>query len=213
MTDHPDPYKQMLEMTGQATQMLEVLGKQAHTSIALLMCARLEKNVQWILEASMPKLSKTQANLLFKGIQGPLSTFYAKIEVAYSLGLIDHREKITLHAIRNVRNEFAHSDEEIHFDRGNIISIITTSKEALEYGVWTIIGNRGILVNKSDRPWEEYRNSNWIGLETFDPALVEDFLNAFFGLMPWDDWADPNFLNSFLIDLTKKPKDLIYIKK
>ena len=116
MTDYPDPNKQLLKLVAQSNQLVEVLGKQAHASTALVMCARLEKTVQWILETKMPKLSKTQSDRLFEDIKGPLNTFYAKIEVAYSLGLIGHQEKLTLHAIRNVRNKFAHADEETHFD-------------------------------------------------------------------------------------------------
>lgn len=116
ISDHPDPYKQLLQLIAQSNQMVEVLGKQAHASTALVMCARLEKTVQMILETKMPKLSKTQSNRLFEDIKGPLNTFYAKIEVAYSLGLIDHQEKIILHAIRDIRNKFAHADEETHFD-------------------------------------------------------------------------------------------------
>lgn len=120
ISDHPDPYKQLLQLVDQSQRMVEVLGKQAHASTALVMCARLEKTVQFILERNMPKLSKTQSDRLFEDIKGPLNTFYAKIEVAYSFGLIDHQEKRILHAIRGVRNEFAHADEETHFDSPEI---------------------------------------------------------------------------------------------
>jgi hypothetical protein len=40
--------------------------------------------------------------------------------------------------------------------------------------------------------------------------LAEDFLNAFYGLTAWDDWFDPNYLDEFLFDITKKPKKLIF---
>jgi len=53
-------------------------------------------------------LVKDSPNELFKGY-GPLSSFSAKIDMAFSLGLITKIERDELHRIRRIRNEFAHS--------------------------------------------------------------------------------------------------------
>lgn len=44
---------------------------------------------------------------IFSG-NGPLSTFSSKINMCWKLGLISDRERNTLHAIRGIRNDFAH---------------------------------------------------------------------------------------------------------
>ena len=50
------------------------------------------------------------------GGEGPLSTFYAKIELAYALGLISDMDRLDLHVIRSVRSDFAHTASLIKFD-------------------------------------------------------------------------------------------------
>jgi hypothetical protein len=37
-----------------------------------------------------------------------------------------------------------------------------------------------------------------------------EFAEAFRGLIPWDDWADPNYLDKLLISPDLKPKKLRY---
>ncbi|EZP69576.1 hypothetical protein BV96_04116 [Sphingomonas paucimobilis] len=46
---------------------------------------------------------------LISGPSSPLGSFSGKIHLAYALGLIDEEEQRSLHAIRKVRNEFAHN--------------------------------------------------------------------------------------------------------
>ena len=94
-----------------------------------------------------------------------------------------------------------------------LIALLSVSREQLDYGVWPIIGESSFRVARSRIPNEEYRSKGWIGTKSYDAALVEDFLDAFYKLSPWDDWYDPNYLDKYLISPDKKPKDLIYIKK
>ncbi|GEM_PF-4038211 len=51
---------------------------------------------------------------------GPLSTFSAKINMCYRLGLISKTECKIIHCIRNVRNKFAHKLEGVSFDDNSI---------------------------------------------------------------------------------------------
>lgn len=93
----------------------------------------------------------------------------------------------------------------------NLISLLSSSREMLDYNYWRIIGNVPIEINKSMYPNEEYKNKKWIGSISYDAELVEYFLNAFYGLSPWDDWYNPNYLDQFLIDKSKKPSNLILV--
>ena len=51
-----------------------------------------------------------------RGEKAPLGTFFAKIEIARGFHLIDTHEYRTLDAVRNIRNKFAHHDDELHLD-------------------------------------------------------------------------------------------------
>ncbi|WP_410176763.1 DUF4145 domain-containing protein [Sinorhizobium medicae] len=42
------------------------------------------------------------------GRNGALSTFEGRIDICYTLGLIDERQAKLLHKVRDIRNKFAH---------------------------------------------------------------------------------------------------------
>lgn len=54
---------------------------------------------------------------LFEG-EGPLSTFRAKIDLSFRLGLIDGSCSRALHLIRRIRNDFAHELSEVTLNAG-----------------------------------------------------------------------------------------------
>lgn len=94
----------------------------------------------------------------------------------------------------------------------NLISLIASSREQLDFDAWKIVGNKPIQIAIRDFPNEQFRNKDWVGAKHYDAALIEDFLNAFYSFIPWDDWFNPNYLDAFLVDLSKKPKTLVFIK-
>lgn len=91
----------------------------------------------------------------------------------------------------------------------NLISLVECTLEQLKYGVWEVIGNKKNEIDPSRYPNEEFRKNNWIGSQVSDAGLIEDFVNAFYGLIFWDDWFDPNYLDKFLLDSSKKPSNLL----
>lgn len=95
----------------------------------------------------------------------------------------------------------------------NLISLVASTREQLDYNVWKIIGNRPITIQIERYPNEQFRSKHWVGAKLYDAALVEDFLEAFHALRPWNNWFNPNYLDAFLIDLSKKPKQLVLIKE
>ncbi|MBK9247533.1 MAG: hypothetical protein IPM69_05335 [Ignavibacteria bacterium] len=102
---------------------------------------------------------------------------------------------------------------ELYCKMENLISLVTSTREQLDYNIWKIIGNKEQVVPVKMFPYEDKRDNGWIGATTFDAAIIEDFVNSFYGFLPWDDWYDPNFLDEILVDINKKPLKLIYIKK
>lgn len=113
-------------------------------------------------------------------------------------------------------DEVINSLEEFNLEQScsipNLISLVASSREQLDYDVWKLMGNKCIEVPKKNFPNEEFRRKNWIGARHYDAALLEDFLNSFYALLPWDDWFNPNYLDEFLVDISKKPTNLIYNK-
>ena len=88
--------------------------------IALTVGARLDAALERALLAKMRKLSEAQRTNLFDGY-GPLSSFAAKIDVAYALNIFDDALYADLTVIRKIRNAFAHPQAKLgqppeHFD-------------------------------------------------------------------------------------------------
>lgn len=47
-------------------------------------------------------------------------------------------------------------------------------------------------------------------MSTTEAGIVRQFLNAAFGLAPWDDWKDPSYLDSLLLDPATRPAKVVY---
>ena len=97
------------------------LVQQTHAGVTLVLSTTLERMLVTILEGNMPHLTQPLKSKLFSGY-GPLASFSSKIDLAYSLGLITAYEHRSLHAIRVIRNAFAHSDDlELNFDHNSLV--------------------------------------------------------------------------------------------
>jgi len=96
------------------------------------------------------KSDKKVADRFFKGM-GPLSSFSARIDMAYLLGLLgdDHRYYMSFHSIRKIRNLFAHtlapidfSSSEIKKEGGGLIDPLGTAM-ALKEAIAPYLGKHG----------------------------------------------------------------------
>ena len=67
-------------------------------------------------------------NILFNQPGSSLSSFYSKIELSFAMGLISDDEYHDLQIVRKVRNQFAHSFDELHFSTEVIAKEITKLK-------------------------------------------------------------------------------------
>ena len=94
------------------------------------------------------------------------------------------------------------------FDK--LISSLSVPRWSLDSGAWKVIV-RGQPVTLERMYWanEQFREQDWVGSSDYSPSVVEGFLNAFYGLEPWDDYYDPNILDSLLMSPDKKPKHVI----
>lgn len=109
-------------------------------------------------------------------------------------------------------NDFSDLTEQ-HFAKEKLISLVAASKEQLDYDVWKVVSKSNQCVPINEYPNEQFRSKGWVGSKIYDASIVEEFLNAFHKLVPWDDWADPNYLDALLIDEGLKPEGLILSKK
>jgi hypothetical protein len=91
-----------------------------------------------------------------------------------------------------------------------LIAVASVTRDGLDSGEWRVVGHAPIGVERRLWPNEPFRNIGWIGAKIFDAGIFEEFLEAFHGLVPWDNWKDPDYLDRLLISPDKKPANLVY---
>jgi len=77
--------------------------------------ALLEQSLRTAIYSHLPELKPTDADEIFEGESGPLSTFSARIKMAHALGVFGPKSKKDLERIKAIRNTFAHSRVVVHF--------------------------------------------------------------------------------------------------
>ena len=90
-----------------------------------------------------------------------------------------------------------------------LIACLFTSHDLLSRGIWRIVGHQSPAISASLLPFEHTRKLGWVGAKVHGSGIVTEFLNAFHGLTPWDDWADPHYLDALLIHPSKKPPNVL----
>ncbi len=93
-----------------------------------------------------------------------------------------------------------------------LISILSVSREQLDFGKWKVVGHQPIAIDTELWPNEEFRSDRWVGAKIYDASIVEELLDAYNGLAPWDDWYDPDYLDKLLVSPEKKPAHIFYKK-
>ena len=91
----------------------------------------------------------------------------------------------------------------------NAISVIFVTRDLLENGTWKTAGNSSIRIPREMFPYEESRSQGFVGATVIGAGNVAEFMNAFFALVPWDDWADPSYLDGLLLSPARKPAKLL----
>jgi hypothetical protein len=132
-----------------------ILEKESIRGSAIICATFVEESLSIIIKAKLaPPIKKNDE--LFDGAYSPLGTFSAKIDLAYRLGLIDAKDRSSFHIIRKIRNEFAHSLNEMTFESEVIVNLV---KELFELNkrLLHLFGNlaKDIYKIKNELPVEE----------------------------------------------------------
>jgi len=94
-----------------------------------------------------------------------------------------------------------------------LFSTLLATRGLLDAGQWKVIGSHPIQVPRRLFPFEGLRQKGFVGAKVIGSQNVMEFANAFSGLVAWNDWADPNYLDGLLISPAVKPANLKYKAK
>ena len=121
MTDVP-PKAQPLELPKidwkEASKAIETIKPLSERGWVIVAAAKLDERLEIVLKSFFANIPKA-ADKVFNET-GPIGTFYARIEIAFLLGLISEREHRILHLIRKIRNDFSHKSDDLSFSESPI---------------------------------------------------------------------------------------------
>jgi len=84
-------------------------------------------------------------------------------------------------------------------------AILFVTRDLFDAGTWKVVGSRAVVVPRAMQPYEHTRASGWVGAKITGSGIVNEFADAFYGLAPWDDWAQRDYLDGLLVDPSRKP--------
>ena len=98
------------DLTTRLNDTFKNLKRRTHAATVLVGASIIDQQLEFAILTKMRKLNRKVYEELFTGY-GPLSSFSAKIAMAYALELINGPARSRLSLLRKIRNEFAHSDD------------------------------------------------------------------------------------------------------
>jgi len=94
-----------------------------------------------------------------------------------------------------------------------VFAALFVTRDLLDSGDWPVVAHGRVDLPSALLPYENLRDRGFVGAKVIGSGIVEDFLSAFYGLAPWDDWKDPNYLDGLLLSHDKKPVDRLVFKR
>ena len=94
-------------------------------------------------------------------------------------------------------------------DPSKAFSIVFSTRDLLDSGVWGVIGRREVGIPRSLLPFESLRANGFVGAKVIGSGNLITLLNAYYGLAPWDSFHDPEYLDRLLVNPAAKPKHVV----
>ena len=101
------------------SEYMEQLEKESERGTVIVSAALMDEALEELIKAMLVP-SPGKEDKLFDGAYAPLDSFSAKIDFAYRLGIIASLTRDSLHLIRKLRNDFAHSALHMSFETNSV---------------------------------------------------------------------------------------------
>jgi len=92
------------------------------------------------------------------------------------------------------------------------ISALLVTPDLLNKGAWPLLAKRDVVVPPQQRPYEQFRDSGWVGVKVTGSGIAQEFLAAYHRLCPWDDWYVPDYLDRLLLPGVARPDGVVLSK-
>jgi hypothetical protein len=91
-----------------------------------------------------------------------------------------------------------------------LVSVQFVTRDSLDHGLWNIF-----FYSSEKFPLDKYidledrRSKGFVGTSSFGSGSIRQLMNAYYKLLPWNHYFNPNYFDELLISPDKKPKDIL----
>lgn len=105
------------------------------------------------------------------------------------------------------------SPQNISMAHDNLIAVLFATREQLDSGTWKVLGTGPVTVPEALIPSKGLSSRGFVGAKIYGSAIVDNFVNAYHALSPWDMCFRPDYFDDMLISPIRKPERLMYKDK
>ena len=95
--------------------------------------------------------------------------------------------------------------------RTHAVSLVATWRQHLNSGDWPSIGVGPLVYQKKDFPNEQFAKKGYIGAKHYDIGILQDFLSAYHGIVPWNVNYKEDYYDQFLMLGKERPSNIIWL--
>ena len=130
----------------------------------------------------------------------------------FSVGQVVAQDKEVLNSVFCVFSmvRVKGSEAEISIDIDNVVSALFTTPDLLNSGDWLVVRNEEPIPVDKFFDIKKLKSEGFLGAKVIGSGVVIKLMDACFGLYPWDDFYEPDYLDKLLLSPSKKPAKVIY---
>ena len=95
----------------------------------------------------------------------------------------------------------------------DVYSVLFVTVQNLDSGKWRCICNMPVQTELQPNDYYLHKSNGFVGAKVIGCSIVDAFADSYFGLSAWDDWYNPNYLDSLMRHGYPKPIDRIRYKE
>ncbi len=126
--------------------------------------------------------------------------------------------QITKRALNSVVCSFSKvrtslADRSASFEKNDIVAVLFTTPDQLNDGEWSVIRHES-QHDSADKylDMQRFEAADFVGVKVIGSGIIVSLMRAWFGLEPWDDFFDPNYLDKCLLPGVSRPDTAVLLK-
>jgi len=93
--------------------------------------------------------------------------------------------------------------------KDELVAVLFVTRDLLDSGTWQVIGRGAPLPTAPHIDLDVLRARRFVGVKVVGSGVANRLMDAYFGLYPWNGFAQPDYLDKLLISADRKPRNVL----